>query len=142
MAYRKNNNYGNAPHTWNAPQNFQQNFNNGGTISTGKKRSGAKMGIQSKGRNEGKIYVSAWKANKQHGLVKISAFENARSTRSESQSGNKFVTMMFEIFYQNSGSKVLEIAPFNLTSGKVFLEKLGWVVSTKARNGGFTGKIK
>lgn len=106
-----------------------------------KKKSGAKMGIQSKGRNEGKIYVSAWKANKQMGLVKITAFENSRSTRSESKSGNKFVTMMFEIFYQNSGSKVLEIAPFNLTSGKVFLEKLGWVISTKASRGGYCGKV-
>ena len=106
-----------------------------------KKKSGAKMGIQSKGINEGKIYISAWKANKRHGLVKITAFENARSTRSESQAGNKFCTMMFEIFYQDSGSKVLEIAPYNMTSGKVFLEKLGWVVSTKARNGGYVGKV-
>ena len=135
-----NNNYG-APLAWNAPQNFKDNYNRGGNISRPNKRSGAKLGIQSKGKNEGKVYVSGWKANKSHGLVKITAFENGRSTRSESKTGNRFVMLMFEIFYQNTGTKVLELANFNLTSGKAYLEKLGWVVSTKAPNGGYVGKI-
>ena len=106
-----------------------------------KKKSGAKAGIQSRGKNEGKLYVSAWKANKEHGMVKISAFENARSVSSESRNGNKFVTMMFEVFYKRTGSKVLEVANYNKTTGKVFLEKVGWVISTKAPNGGYVGPI-
>jgi len=107
----------------------------------GKKKSGAKEGRQKAGKNQGKVYVSGWKANKRHGMVKISAFENARSTRSRSESGNEFVTMMFEIFYKDTGAKVLEVAPYNLTTGKVFLEKVGWCISTKARNGGYVGPI-
>ena len=127
-------------------QRYNRNYRGGSGYSRGynsrpKKKSGAKSGIQKTGKNQGKIYISAWKANKEHGLVTISAFENARSVRSESRNGNKFVTLMFEVFYKRTGSKVLELANYNLTTGKVYLEKLGWVISTKAPNGGYVGGI-
>lgn len=133
MAYR--NNYNNR-------NNYRNDYRGGGYRNQPKKKSGAKTGIQSKGKNEGKIYVSAWKANKRHGMVSIIGFENGRSVRSESRNGNKFVTIMFEITFKDQGNTMLELGNYNLVTGKVYLERLGWVISTKAPNGGYCGKIK
>jgi hypothetical protein len=124
-----------------AYQNNYNNNNQGRNQGQKKKHSGAKEGIQRAGVNEGKIYISAWVYRKNHGLIKISGFENRKSTRSQSERGNQFVTIMFECFYKDSGNTILELANYNLTTGKVFLEKLGYVVSTKAPNGGYTGPI-
>ncbi|MGP2571608.1 hypothetical protein, partial [Ornithobacterium rhinotracheale] len=104
-----------------------------------KKHSGAKAG---QGKN-GRFYVTAWNYSKQRGLITVRAFENSKSVRSESpNTGNRFITMMFEVFYKKTGAKVLEIASFNVNTGKVYLQKLGMVISTKAPNGGYFGQIK
>ena len=143
----RNNNYNNnfnAPRSWDAPQNFQQNFNNGGRISEPKKRSGAKQGMITKGKNrdKGYIYLSAWKANKRFGMVTVKGFENDRSKRSEAPTtGARFVTIMLEISFVDQGNVELELVSYNLTTGKAYIEKFGWVLSTKARNGGYLGKI-
>lgn len=102
-----------------------------------KKRSGAKQGLTKKG----KIYVNAWNVSKSRGFITVEAFENKKSTRSVSKSGTnyKFITMMFEVFYHKTGNKVLEVANFNMTTGKVHLKKLNMTISTKAPNGGFFG---
>lgn len=126
--------------------NRRNNYsNNRGFDRQPKKRSGAKQGVITKGKNrdEGFIYLSAWKANKRHGLVTVKGFENQKSTRSEARStGNKFVTIMLEIVFRDSGNKMLELVNYNLTTGKVYIDQLGWVLSTKAPNGGFLGKVK
>lgn len=101
-----------------------------------KKHSGAKEGQTKKG----KLYVYAWNYSRDRGLIKIKAFENKKTTFSTSERGNEFATLMFEIFYTKTGNKLLEIAPYNLTTGKVFLEQLGIVISTKAPNGGYCGR--
>ena len=83
--------------------------------------------------------INAWFRNRKAGMVKIVAFENSKSVKSESRKGNRFITTMFEIFYKDSGNKILEIGTYNYNSGKVFLKKTGIIISTKAPNGGYAG---
>jgi len=129
-------------------QGGSQNHMPYGTVNNGKiwtrqgwqdykKKSGAKEGRT----KDDKIFVSAWNASKEKGMISISAFENRKSTESKSDRGNMFITMMFEIIYKRTGNKMLEVGNYNLTTGKVFLQKPGLVISTRAPNGGFCGKI-
>ncbi|MRJ08070.1 hypothetical protein EDL99_04100 [Ornithobacterium rhinotracheale] len=136
MAY--NNGYSNG---WggNPNPNFNRGYNRGyNNQRPQKKHSGAKAGTTKKGG----IYVTAWNYSKQKGMITVKAFENSRSVRSESQTGNRFLMMMFEVFYKNTGAKVLELANYNVNTGKVYLQKVGMVISTKAPNGGYFGQIK
>lgn len=136
-----NRNYGPYPQDWggNPNPNFGNNWAGVPYQRPNKKHSGAKSG---QGKN-GKFYVTAWNYSKQRGLIAVKAFENSKSVRSESpNTGNRFITMMFEVFYKKTGAKVLEIASFNVNTGKVYLQKLGMVISTKAPNGGYFGQIK
>lgn len=115
-----------------------KNFNNRGyndNNSTSKK-SGSKHGKTKKGAH----YVTAWNVSKSKGFLTVKAFENKKSVYSESENGNKFIMMMFEIFYKDTGNTVLQLANFNLTTGKVYLDKLNMVISTKAPNGGYFGQ--
>lgn len=112
-----------------------------------KKRSGAKAGtFTTKGTSKRKswtgIYVNAWNYSRSRGLITVSGMENSKSTKSTSKNGNRFITIMFEVFYKRTGNSFLELANYNVTTGKVYLEKLGMCISTKAPNGGFFGKIK
>lgn len=130
--------------------NYNHNYNNGSYNyhqpypRSRKKRSGAKNGITQKKNNHagGKIWVNAWNYSRQRGLITASAIENKKSVKSKSKNGNRFVTMMFEIFYHNTGNTVLEVANYNVDSGKVYLEKIGMVISCQAPNGGYFGRIK
>ena len=108
-----------------------------------KKHSGAKEGVQTAGINKGKLYVTAWNYSRGRGMITVKAFENKKSKAYEvKKTGNRFVMMMFEVFYKRTGNTVLELASYNLDSGKVYLEKLGMVISCQAPNGGYFGQIK
>ena len=104
-----------------------------------KKKSGAKCGTT----KHDKLYISAWNASKTKGLVKISAFENSLSKEYKKKNSNEVrVSMMFEIFYNSTGVKVLELGFYNTTTGVVVLGKVGLTIETKAPNGGFCGSYK
>ena len=124
MAYYRNSNRGN---------NFHRDQ---------KKRSGAKEGSFVTKDGVTGIYINGWNYNRRRGLLTVKAFENSKSKKYESDRGNKFISLMFEIFYKDSGNKILEVGLYNMTTGKVFLEKIGMVISTKAPNGGYFGQIK
>lgn len=130
-----NNNYNRRGNRGNYNNNYQPQ--NNGYQAPPPKKSGAKAGMT----KHNKMFVAAWNASKDKGLIVVSAFENSRSTHSESQTGNKFITMMFEIQYRKSGNRLLELANYNVTTGKVYLQKLGMVISTKAARGGYFGRI-
>lgn len=121
----QNNNYNNYN------SNFQQK----------KKHSGAKESIQKVGKNSGKLAITAWNYNKNRGMITLKAFENKGSKRVKSKNNNTFVTLIAEIFYHQTGNHVIETCLYNLQTGKMFVDKLQMVVSTKARNGGYFGKI-
>lgn len=107
-----------------------------------KKKSGAKEGTYVTKDGVTGMYISAWNYSRRRGLLVCKAFENSKSKKYESERGNTFISMMFECFYKDNGNKVLEVALYNTRTGKVFLEKLGMVISTKAPNGGYFGQIK
>ncbi|MFJ1366451.1 hypothetical protein ACILDU_08405 [Capnocytophaga canimorsus] len=124
------------------PQYPQPQYPQGQSQQPYKKKSGAK---EVKGLNKnGKEYfgVSAWFKSKNSGLVKISAFENQKSTYFTTQRGREGVSMMFEVFYRDSGIKRLEVATYFFDNGKAFLKDLGIIVSTKAPNGGYAGYLR
>ena len=107
-----------------------------------KKHSGAKVGVQTAGKNKGGVYVTAWNYSKSRGMITVKAFENKKSKKYQGKkNGNRFVMMIFEVFYKRTGNTVLELASYNVDSGKVYLEKLGMVISCQAPNGGYFGQI-
>lgn len=103
-----------------------------------KKRSGSKSGFT----KDNKFYVTAWNRSKEKGFIKVSAFENKKSTRFENEHGEESIMLMFEIFYERTGNKLLEIAQYKFKTGKAFLSTLNMVISTKSNNGGYFGKNK
>lgn len=119
----------------------KRNYNRGN--SSGKKHSGAKVGVQKDGKNKGKIYLSAWNYSRSRGMVTVKAFENAKSKAyTVKSSGNRFVMVMLEIFYKRTGNTILELVSYNLDTGKVYSDKMGMVISCQAPNGGYFGQIK
>lgn len=106
-----------------------------------KKKSGAKE-VSGNGENGTYWGVSAWFANRNTGLVKISAFKNRKSTEYKNERGEKGISLMFEVIYTRTGQKHLEVATYKYSTGKAFLKTLGIVISTKAPNGGFCGFLR
>jgi len=131
--------YGNRNYSRSRYRNDNYNHSHASHHRPRKKRSGAKCGV---GTN-GKFYVSAWNASRDKGLIVVSAFENKKSKKYEvKSSGKKFTMMIFEIVYRKTGNKVLELASFCTTTNKVYLKRLGMVISCNAPNGGYMGQIK
>lgn len=106
-----------------------------------KKKSGAK---ETEGYTKGdrKFFgVVAWFYKERTGMVSIKAFSNEKSTWFDTEDGNGGVTMMWEVFYRDTGVKNITIASYFFGSGKAYLKDLGVMVSTKAPNGGYAGFI-
>lgn len=107
-----------------------------------KKKSGAK---ETEGYTQGdkKFFgVVAWFYKQRTGMVNIRAFANEKSTWFDDEDGNPLgVTLMWEVFYRDTGTKQLEVASYFFDSGKAYLKNLGVMVSTKAPNGGYAGFI-
>lgn len=116
-------------------------YNNSGGQQQQKKRSGAKESTIGKGKSQGMIAVTAWNYSKKRGLITVKAFQNKKSTKSKSDKGNRFVSLIFEVFYHRTGNTIICPAPYNVDSGKAYLDKLNMVISTKARNGGYFGRV-
>lgn len=106
-----------------------------------KKRSGAKE-TEGYTQNDRKFFgVVAWFYKARTGMVSIKAFSNEKSTWFDTEDGNGGVTMMWEVFYRDTGVKNITIASYFFGSGKAYLKELGVMVSTKAPNGGYAGFI-
>lgn len=101
-----------------------------------KKRSGASEKIC----KNGSLMVAGWNYSRSKGLITVQGFTNSKSTDSESERGNQFVTMGLKVFYKNTGNSFIEWVNYNKTTGKVWLPQLGMVLSTKAANGGYLGQ--
>jgi len=116
--------------------------NNGvGNDRNRKKRSGAK---EVRGTTkDGNPYfgVVAWNAGK-HGMLKVSAFENANSTRFTNDRGEESIMLLFEVINTSTLAKHLEVAQYKFSTGKAMLSNLGKIISTKAPNGGYFGQYK
>lgn len=107
------------------------------------KRKGGAKEVQGQTK-EGRDYfgVSAWFYRENTGMVSINAFVNEKSTWFPDADNPEGVTMMWEVFYRNTGVKRITIASYFFDSGKAYLKDLGIMVSTKANdNGGWAGFI-
>ena len=107
-----------------------------------KKRSGAKETIQKKGKNQGKLAISAWNYSRGRGLISFSAFENKGSKYPKSQSGKKFITMVGELVNKRTGEVTVHPIIYCIDTGKCYLDRLDMVISTKAPNGGYFGTAR
>lgn len=119
---------------------YNNRYGNSNTQAPQKKKSGAKEMYSKKDGDF--IGLSAWNHSKDRGLVTVKGFINSKSVESQSDRGNKFVTIMLEVFYHRTGNRLLELVNYNKTSGKCYLDKMNWVLSTKANNGGYLGRAQ
>ncbi len=105
-----------------------------------KKRSGAKLSRITKGKGQGMWSVHAWNYSRSKGLITVKGFQNTKSTKYSNASGEESSSIMLEIFYKRTGAKWLELCWIKENTGKIHIDSLGMVISTKAPNGGYFGK--
>ncbi len=118
------------------------NYNqNSGYNQNKKKRSGAKLSPIKIGKGRGMWSVHAWNYSKERGLVTVKGFQNTRSTKYSNDQGEQSSSIMLEIFYHRTGQRLLNLGWIKENTGKIYVDKLGMVISTKAPNGGYFGKI-
>jgi len=131
MAYNNNNNYKN---------NQQQQY----------KKSGASYTKIRKGGSEGFYHVNAWKSSKQ-GLITASCFPLSAKDevpKIHKSDRNDFITYVITIKQGINVNTYFSL--MNLTSRKIYIKELGWIISPNGsgvtRSGkkvtGYFGTIK
>lgn len=116
----------------------QNNFrSNSGSFSPApaKKHSGCKGGQDKKGRS----YVSGWKYSRRTGLVSFFAAPYKGTSTHKSNNGRVWENWIVKI--QNKSTMQESIAPclYDRTTGKVIIQKLGFVMNPKGGRGGYVG---
>jgi hypothetical protein len=103
-----------------------------------KKKSGATYG---QGKN-GKPYVQGWKASKRSGLNSFFAFpyEGTHETTA-ANSGQKWQNWMLKITNKETYSEQLIPCLYQVSTHRIFCEKLDLMLSPKAKNGGYAGSF-
>ena len=136
--------YNNSYNSGSNRQGYNNSYNSGSNSqgynnSYRKPKSGAQEvhGTTKDGNNY--FGVTGWFVRRDTGLIKVSGFVNSLSKEYQSSRGNHFVSLMFEIFYQNSGVKKLELGLYSTTTGKVYLEQSNIIISTKTKREGGSG---
>ena len=104
----------------------------------GNPTSGAKMGF-----SDGKFWVNGWNASKSRGIVKFSGFENKRSKKYEGKQNKKKHIMLFvEVFYERTGSTVVEYIDVCLSEGTAVFKKMNMFMDCSVDMGGSWTGIK
>lgn len=130
-------NYGN----W-VPANNNRNYRGGSTNRTNRgnfqgnsqrpqvKRSGAKYSIIRKGDFEGGTIINAWNKSKGKGLItaKVAPYKDSKEYTAQS-SGKTYITMIAEVFYHNSGQKMIIPCSMNKSTKAVVLQDIGMVIT-------------
>jgi hypothetical protein len=100
-----------------------------------KKHSGCKGGIDKKGRS----YVSGWKYSKRSGLVSLFAAPYKGTSTHKSENGRTWENWIVKL--QNKSTMTETIMPclFDRSTGKVIIQKLGFVMNPKGGKGGYVG---
>lgn len=100
-----------------------------------KKHSGCKGGQDKKGRS----YVSGWKYSRRTGLVSFFAAPYKNTSTHKSEHGRVWENWICKI--QNKSTMQESIMPclYDRTTGKVILQKLGFVMNPKGGRGGYVG---
>jgi len=124
------------------PANNNRNFSRGGSNGGNRgnfqgnsqrpqvKRSGAKYSIIRKGDFEGGTIINAWNKSKGKGLItaKVAPYKDSKEYTAQS-SGKTYITMIAEVFYHNSGQKLIIPCSMNKSTKAVVLQDIGMVIT-------------
>jgi hypothetical protein len=110
------------------PQSAQQ-------FSVGKKHSGCKGGQDKKGRS----YVSGWKYSRRAGLVSFFAAPYKGTNSHKSENGRTWENWIVKIQNKSTMTESITTCLFDRSTGKVIIQKLGFVMNPKGGKGGYVG---
>lgn len=149
MGWNNNNNWnGNRGGNWNGNRGGGWNGNRGGNSYGNNrgggqppKRSGAKYSQIKTGKFKGGTIINAWNKSRGKGLItaKVAPYGNSKEYTAES-SGNTFITMIAEVFYHNSGQKLLIPCSMNKDTRVVVLSDIGMVITPNGHGVTSSGK--
>jgi len=108
-----------------------------------RKKSGAREGLDKNDRH----YVSGWRKGKNCGFVSAIFSEDRKFPKSGeaergSLAGHKWVRYRGQLQFKDQGNSQWVTGIWWPSLGKLKIPKLGWVLSTKAANGGFFGSSR
>lgn len=142
MGWNNNNNW-NGGGNWNGNRNGNWNGNrgNGYQNKPQAKRSGAKYSIIRNGKFEGGTIVNAWNKSRGKGLItaKVAPYKDSKEYTAKS-SGKTYITMIAEVFYHNTGQKMLIPCSMNKNTKVIVLSDLGMVISPNGNGITSSGK--
>lgn len=134
----RNNNYGNGNYRSNGYRGNGYGNNRGGQPP---KRSGAKYSQIKTGKFKGGTIINAWNKSRGKGLItaKVAPYGNSKEYTAES-SGNTYITMIAEVFYHNSGQKMLIPCSMNKDTRVIVLSDIGMVITPNGHGVTSSGK--
>ncbi len=123
----RGNQYGGNRYGGNQGGNWNRN---GGNMQPPPKRSGAKYSTIKTGKFKGATIVNAWNKSKGKGLItaKVAPYKDSKEYTAKS-TGNVFITMIAEIFYHNSGQKMLIPCSMNKDTKVIVLSDIGMTIT-------------
>lgn len=106
------------------------------------KKSGATYSKISKGNFVGSTIVNAWNKSRSRGLITctVAPYKGSKTYKADT-SGEKYQTMMAEIFYHNTGQKILEPCSMNIKTKRIVLKSLGMVITPNGKGRTSSGKL-
>jgi hypothetical protein len=116
--------------------NNYQAQNNGGQRQQTKKHTGAKF---TRSKKDGSPVTTGWNYSKRFGLVTFLCVTTSKSVESESNTGNKYISVMIKVRKPMS-PEVITNGLMNIHTGQVTCEAMQIVINPKAPNGGYCGK--
>lgn len=122
-----------------AKKNYKKNNSSGRYLTeNGNTTSAAQMGFK-----DGKFWFNGWNASKTRGLIRFNGFENKRSKRYEGKQNKKKHIMLFvEVFYERTGSTVIEYVDVCLDGGTAIFKRMNMFADCSVEKGGSWTKIK
>lgn len=104
-----------------------------------KKHSGAKVGVNQKGSRKGEKHITFWNYSKQRGLITGIGTSYSGTKTHESKSGRKWQNWMVVLQNKRTFQEWKTSGLYDLTTGKLIINSMGWVVNPKAPRGGYAG---
>mgnify|MGYP003144450066 CR=1 FL=1 len=138
MAYRNNNynngnNYNNRGYRNNNYNGGNRGYNNRNNYQNNQpapKRSGAKYSVISKGDFKGFLIVNAWNKSRSKGMItaKVAPYKDSQEYTAKT-SGKTYITMIAEVFYRDTGQKMIVPCSMNKQTRVIVLSDLGMVIT-------------
>jgi hypothetical protein len=101
-----------------------------------KKHSGAKFKSSDKNGNP---CTTGWNKSRFAGFVTFLCVVTSKSVKSESDRGNKYISVMVKVRKQMSPEETTN-GLMNTATGQVTIQSMGVVINPKAPNGGYCGR--